>query len=309
MLTGMVTRRCVVLMAMWGIAVPTLCAAVLESAEVTAAINQVTLAEPGSSGRPASVGDTLRGKALLETGSKSRAELTFNDRSIARLGANSVFSFSRGTRDLELNRGVILMQVPKDAGGATIQTAAVTAAITGTTIAIEFVPAGDGSPGVIKIFVLEGTLRASLRGVSGESMLLEAGQMIAMQPGDRRLPDARVFDIGRLVQTSGLLSSQFQDIPSENLILQNINLQNADKTSGRLIISNFTLHQKYPGGLQQFRQQTQNTAIRVIAKPPPAQPKPPPIAAPAPPPPPTPAPTPPTQKPTPHYISPPHYEP
>lgn len=57
-------------------------------------------------------------------GSQSRAELIFDEQSIARRGANSVFPFSCGTRDLKLNRGAILMQVPNDACGTTIQTAA-----------------------------------------------------------------------------------------------------------------------------------------------------------------------------------------
>ena len=115
-------------------------AANLESAKVTLTVNKVLIAPPDRSPRPAAEGDVLAGRASLETGKASRAELTFNDQTIARIGANSVFSFSRGTRELELNQGVIFLQVPKNAGGATIQTAAVTAAITGTTIAIEYSP-------------------------------------------------------------------------------------------------------------------------------------------------------------------------
>lgn len=244
-------------------------AASLESAEVTAAINQVILTDPGSPPRPAAVGAILRGKATLETGAKSRAELTFNDRSLARLGANSLFAFSKGTREMELNRGVILMQVPKGAGGATIQTAAVTAAITGTTIFVEYSPADPHSPGAIKIFVLEGSLRLSLKGSLGESLLLEPGQMIVMEPGDTKLPDPQVFDIERMVKTSGLLSTkQFSEIPSQGLIIDNILLQNAEKRRGRLLISNFTLRSKHPGGIQNFSVTSQNTALREIARPP-----------------------------------------
>src|SRR5438132_11249543 len=46
-----------------------------------------------ASDRPAVVGDMVEGKKTLLTGRKSRAELLFNDNTIARLGANSVFSF------------------------------------------------------------------------------------------------------------------------------------------------------------------------------------------------------------------------
>jgi len=270
-------------------------AAVLESAQVTAAINNVLLADASSS-RPASIGDTLRGQSTLETGTKSRAELVFNDKSIARLGASSQFSFARGTRDLELSQGVILMQVPKGAGGATIKTAAVTAAITGTTIAIEFTPGKDGGPGTIKIFVLEGTLRAYIKAVPGESILLEPGQMIAFQTDDNRLPDVDTFDLGRFVETSGLLSDQFDPLPSLAIIQEMIALQNADKVAGKLLISNYTLHDQIPGGVANFRSTVQNVTLRNLANPPP---QPPVVQAPPPPRPPPPPSTPPPPLPPP----------
>lgn len=271
-------------------------AATLQSAKVTAAINKVLLADDGSS-RPAEVGDTLTGKSLLETGSKSRAELVFNDQSIARLGANSQFSFAKGTRDLELSQGVILMQVPKGAGGATIKTAAVTAAITGTTIAIEYTPGLDGRPGTIKIFVLEGTLRSYMKSVPGESILLEAGEMIAFDTDDSRLPDVNTFDLARFVETSGLMSDQFDPLPSLEIILEMIALQNADKVDGKLLLSNFTLHNQTPGGLGNIRNTIQNINLRNLANPPPQPPvaqAPPPPPPQAPPPPPQPPPAPPT---------------
>ncbi len=240
-------------------------AAVLESAKVTAAINKVVLAD-GNTSRPAVVGDMLRGKSALETGVKSRAELIFNDQSIARLGANSHFTFDRGTRDLELSQGVILMQVPKNAGGATIKTAAVTAAITGTTIAIEFTPEKSGRPGTVKIFVLEGTLRAYMKAIPGESLLLEPGQMIAFQTNDKRLPDVDTFDLGRLVKTAGLLSDQFAPLPSMDIISEMIALQDAEKVSGKLLVNNFTLHNQTPGGIDNFRSTYHNIMLRNLVK-------------------------------------------
>jgi len=272
-------------------------AAPLTSAEVTAAVNEVSLVDEGRR-VAASVGDRLSGKSELETGPKSRAELTFNDRTIARLGANSFFSFSRGTRDMELNGGVILLQVPKGAGGARVETAAVTAAVTGTTIAVEYSPAKDGFPGKIKIFVLEGTLRSFLKAVPGESMLLEAGQMIELEPDATRLPEARVFDIGRMARTAGLLSGQFGDLPSMDEILKNIAIQDAEKADGRLLISNFTLHNKFPTGIAQFRNQSADIANRIIQFDSPKPPPPPPAPKPTPPPPP---PTPPPPPPTPYH--------
>ena len=270
-------------------------AAQLESAKVTVAVNKVQIAPSGQSPKPAGVGDVLAGKATLETGESSRAELTFNDQTIARIGANSVFSFFRGTRELELNQGVIFMQVPKNAGGATIQTAAVTAAITGTTIAIEYSKAKGNGPGAVKILVLEGTLRVYLKSRPGESILLTAGQMIDLDPDATSLPEPKIFDIERLVRTSKLLGEPFAPLASMPLISQSIASQEAEKKKGTLIVSNYVLHAEIPGGVANFQQNNSVTTLRVLAVPAPT-PVPrvvvPPPYVPPPTPPPTPRPTP-----------------
>ncbi len=270
----------------------TLPAATLESAKVTVTVNKVLIAPPEQPPKPASVGDVLSGKASLETGESSRAELVFNDQTIARIGANSIFSFFRGTRELELNQGVIFMQVPKNAGGATIQTAAVTAAITGTTIAIEYSPAGGNSKGAVKILVLEGTLRVFLKSRPGESMLLEAGQMISLDPDATSLPEAQVFDIERLVSTSKLLDKPFQTLPSMDLITENIDRQAAEKKDGSLVISNYVLHAEIPGGIANFQQDNNANTLRTLVIPPPTPPPARPQSAPPSTPPPTPPPIP-----------------
>ena len=65
----------------------------------------------------------------------------------------------------------MLLQVPKGIGGAKIRTAAVTASITGTTIMMEYHPKKS-----IKVLVLEGSLRLSVNGRFGDSLLLLPGQ-------------------------------------------------------------------------------------------------------------------------------------
>lgn len=116
-------------------------AAMLQSAQVTATVNEVNVIEPTGGERVAKVQDQIRGEQGVRTGVKSRAELLFQDKTLTRLGASTIFTFTSGTRDLELESGTMLLQAPKGAGGARIRTAAVTAAITGTTILIEYSPA------------------------------------------------------------------------------------------------------------------------------------------------------------------------
>src|ERR1041384_5268365 len=89
--------------------------------------------------------------------------LLFQDNTLTRIGAETFFSFKTGTRDLTLEKGSMLLQVPKGLGGAKIHTAAVTAAITGTTIMMEYIPRR-----YIKVLVLEGSLRLSRNGLFGD---------------------------------------------------------------------------------------------------------------------------------------------
>ena len=124
----------------------------LQEARVSQVIRDVKLLPQRAAPRPAVIRDEVSNGTAVRTGVESRAELTFADQTLARLGANSIFTFNEGTRNLELSGGAMLLRVPKDAGGAQIHTSAITAAITGTTIMLEYRP-----DAFIKFIVLEGT--------------------------------------------------------------------------------------------------------------------------------------------------------
>jgi len=118
-------------------------AAPLREARVTRIVNDVDLIAAENQRRDARANDVMRDDMILATGHKSRAELQFTDQTLARIGANSYFTFAEGTRNMELGKGTMLLKVPKGAGGAKISTQSVTAAITGTTVLLETNPGGD----------------------------------------------------------------------------------------------------------------------------------------------------------------------
>ena len=131
----------------WTIAIATSAgAAQLQEARVTQVVNDVKLLLEQAAPRPAAISDLVRHGTAVRTGTQSRSELTFADLTITRLGANTIFSFKEGTREMNLIDGAILFQVPKGSGGATIRTVGVTAAITGTTGIAEFHPATTSHP-------------------------------------------------------------------------------------------------------------------------------------------------------------------
>jgi hypothetical protein len=163
----------------------------------------------------------------------------FSDATLARLGANTIFSFTEGTRNLELTDGAMLLRVPKNAGGAKINTAAVTAAITGTTVMLEF-----HKNSYVKFIVLEGTGRIFLPGHVGESVLIHAGQMLIAKPDAKNLPNPVDVDIRKLRKTSRLISG-FGKMGSEDLIAETEANQDQERAEGELYETNLAI---YGGG-------------------------------------------------------------
>ena len=246
-------------------------AANLNQATVTKIVNSVEIIPPGAQPQPASLGETVRGQTGIRTGANSRAQLTFPDATLARLGANTLFSFERGTRMLDLENGAILLQVPKDAGGATIRSAPITAAITGTTLMMEYSP---GNPGVVKIIVLEGTVRVSLKGRLGESVLINAGEMIAVAANARSLPDPVVVDVKRILRTSRLIKEG--ELEAMGLIVETVNTQQQLLARGKLGEAGPLLEGLAPNNAALLAAgvlTTQNNRVDAIAPPAPPAPR------------------------------------
>ncbi|MBI5685786.1 MAG: FecR domain-containing protein [Verrucomicrobia bacterium] len=104
----------------------------LGHATVTQVNNDVRFKPTAGNERPAKPKDVVKGADTVRTGQKSQAELEFEDRTITRLGSNSSFSFDPEKREFQLHKGLLLFDMPKNAGGGKIITPAGTAAIEGT---------------------------------------------------------------------------------------------------------------------------------------------------------------------------------
>jgi len=214
-------------------------AAKFSRAKVTKVVNDVKLLSDSQKTRAASRGSVVSGSTAVLTGQKSRAELQFPDESLVRLGSNSVFSFSEGKRDMEMKKGTMLMQVPKSMGRTQVKTAAVTAAITGTTILLEYVPDefdANGKlirRGSIKIIVVEGSLEFYLNASPRRKMTLKPGEMVAFPSNAQLLPKKLNFDIPRLMKTSGLLN--MGQLPELKNIRREVASQGRLKKSGKLV--------------------------------------------------------------------------
>lgn len=214
-----------------------LAAAPLTSAEVTKIINLVNLVEPAKGDRPAVLRDVIKNDVGLQTGVRSRSELLFQDNTLTRLGAETFFSFKTGTRDLTLEKGSMLLQVPKGLGGAKIHTAAVTAAITGTTIMMEYKPRK-----YLKVIVLEGSLRLYSNRSPRNSLVLRPGKMVIMRPDEKNIPDPIDVDLTEIVKTSTLINFPGSNVlPSMPLIQAAMRNQAHELTNGTLVPTNLVM--------------------------------------------------------------------
>jgi hypothetical protein len=214
-------------------------AASTNEARLTQVKNHVQLADSENAARRASVNDIVREETIVRTGDGSRAELGFSDETVVRLAAHTAFDFNRGTRGLNLRDGAVLVQAPKEANGATIYAGGVAAAVTGTTVMIEY------HPGFYKFLVLEGTVRSYRPGHVGDSVLVRAGQMVFGNPG-AALSDPVDVDIDRFMKTSRFITD-FPSLRSEKSIVGESQKQQREKSNKTLVDTNLVI---FGGGTQ-----------------------------------------------------------
>lgn len=212
-------------------------AAALRKAQFTRILNDVKLVPEQQAPVPAKVGDAVAGKTAVTTGVQSRAELRFEDNTITRLGANCLFNLEGGSRTVDLKQGAILLQVPKQLGGARVVTSAITAVVTGTTVMAEF------QAGIAKFIVLEGQMDVFRNGNHSVFVTLNAGDMLVTNPADKRFPPLVQVDLKRLKETSLLFSEKlFGALGNQKHLIQAGEDQQRKIRSGELLKGSLVIH-------------------------------------------------------------------
>lgn len=160
------------------------CAA--QDACVTQVVREVKLLPGDAAAHAAALNDRVSDGTAVRTGDSSRSELTFTDLTITRVGSNSIFSFNKAGRAVQLVNGSVLLRVPKNSGGGAIVTSAVTAGITGTTVIMESARSGRS-----RLLVLEGAARLSLNKHRDQAKNVRAGQVLEVPAGATTLNETR----------------------------------------------------------------------------------------------------------------------
>lgn len=193
-------------------AVMLLTAAERKGGRVTEVVRNVSLLAPHRAARPARLNDEVTDGSAVHTGADSRAELTFADLTITRVGADSIFSFDQDGRNVSVESGAILLRVPKGSGGARIRSGALAVGITGTTVMFESRPHNYS-----KLIVLEGSGQVWLTKHPGKKIMVHAGQMLIVKPGAAHLPEPVDIDESLVLRTA-ILITEFPPLPSLDLM-------------------------------------------------------------------------------------------
>lgn len=174
----------------------------------------------------------------MRTDGRLRTQLTFADHSIARLWAHTVLEVRDGGRNLVLQEGALFVDFPTGPGLTSVRGgAAVAVDVSGTTALFEY------HPKVFKLLVLNGTARLYRPSQVGDSVLVNAGQLVFGNP-NVALSDPVDFDIKHFLKTSRFLSG-FPPLRSQGLIASEIQKQDLQKSQKVLMETNLVM---YGGG-------------------------------------------------------------
>ena len=137
---------------------------------------------------------------------------------------------------MNLARGAVLIHAPKGAN-ARVATSNVVSVLSGTTSVLEYYPKG-----YIKLIVLEGTARMFMPEKIGESVLVNAGQMLMFHavPAPGALPNPVDIDLRRMMATSQLIKG-FAPLGSEASIAEGMQDQSKQKLAGALAETNLVI--------------------------------------------------------------------
>jgi hypothetical protein len=168
--------------------------------------------------RSAKVADVLNTQDSLLTGERSRAELMFQDGSLARVGSNANFTVSSDTRSIQVQTGLILLHVPPGIGGAKIQSRSAVAAIKGDTVLFQqgIIPSTDPTRAAktfTKIIALSQEPNAPNGSISvtytdpnegtSKEIALKFGQMFVLTQEGVKIAS---INISNLMESSSILS-------------------------------------------------------------------------------------------------------
>lgn len=219
----------------------------LSQAVVRQKVNIVTVAPSlGAQAQPAAQGAVIYDNNVVQTGTASKAELEFSDRTRTRLTSNAIFSFDVKARALNHNQGAILISKPTNSGAIELRSGAISGAITGSTVFVSTVPMEGVGKGVhmrskgkkttTLVGMLEGKINGGARWTDSGGhehtapFKLGPGELLVARPDGP--PRVAQFDIPRFLKSSPLIKGFNSPLPNAAALERAVAEYRADERSG-----------------------------------------------------------------------------
>jgi len=149
----------------------------------------------------ATLNDKVESNTQVGTGEQSMCELSLDDKSVTRIGANAVFSFLEKERLVKCDKGTFLVSKDPETETMTVTSGSVTAAVNGSTVMF------DVRDDATHIAVAETTKGVVVTDKNGKSITLQSGEGISATPGGGMASEGpRSVDVKDLTSSSPLFT-------------------------------------------------------------------------------------------------------
>jgi hypothetical protein len=173
------------------------------------------------------INDKIESDTQVSTGEQSMCELSLDDKSITRIGANALFSFVKEERLVKCDKGTFLVSKHPETETITVTTGSVTAAINGSTVMFDV--KGDAT----HIAVAETTTGVIVTDKNGKSMILQSGEGISATPNGMTSSTPQSVDVKDLTSSSPLFTEKgLAPLANDALIKGVVGAQETAKAQG-----------------------------------------------------------------------------
>ena len=146
--------------------------------------------------------DKIESNTQVGTGEQSMCELSLDDKSVTRIGANAIFSFTEKERLVKCDKGTFLVSKDPETETITVTTGSVTAAISGSTVVL------DVKDDATHIAVAETTKGVIVTDKNGKSITLQSGEGISATSDGMTSSTPKSVDVKDLISSSPLFNEK-----------------------------------------------------------------------------------------------------
>jgi len=152
--------------------------------------------------RRMAVAATLQGGDGVQTGSNGQTQVDAGGATV-RAGSDTDLALKKNGKGLTLKSGIVLVSNKSQSSGYELETDRHRATSYGT-MQVSYL-----KDKYLKVLCVEGTVKVGLKALMGDSVTLQAGQMVTITPTEDRIPEPATVNLGRVAATSALLGPGF----------------------------------------------------------------------------------------------------